>query len=131
VDPPPAEDEAFQKIWREELFHRAWQALREQEEGTDQPVYTVLRFRTKHPDLRSAEAAEQLTQQLGRPISPEWVRKWLQRARREFARCLVDDVARTLAEPTPDLLEEELLELGVRDQCREALADRRQSWGSP
>ena len=48
---------------------------------------------------------------------------WLFRVRGAFASQLVDDVARSLGDPTPDELEDELLELGLRDQCREPLAN--------
>jgi RNA polymerase sigma-70 factor (ECF subfamily) len=122
---PVEEDAAFREIWRQELFSRAWDALRQQESHIGQPVYTVLRFRADHPEMASAQAAEALAKQTGKPVSAEWVRKWVQRARRDFARSLADDIARSLGDPTPDELEEELLELGLRDQCREALESRR------
>jgi RNA polymerase sigma factor (sigma-70 family) len=123
--PPENEDEAFREIWREELFARAWEALREQEDRTGQPLYTVLRFRVNQPALRCAETAGELAKQLGKPVSAGWVRKWLHFARSAFARLLVDDVVRSLGDPTADDLEEELLDLGLRDQCAEELAQRR------
>src|SRR5262249_21326762 len=127
-DPPAAPraaadvDDQFLAIWREELMHHAWMTLEAEEQRTGQPLFTVLRFRTDHPELSSSRAAEQLTARLDRVVSAEWVRKWLHQSRKRFASLLVDGVARSLADPTRDQIEQELLELGLLEYCREAMA---------
>lgn len=128
--PPPDDDRSFLEIWRAELFHRVWEELRHREEATGQPVHTVLRFRTDHPELRSAVVAERLAATLGRPVSAEWVRKWLHRGRKEFADRLVADVARSIGgDPSPDELEAELGALELLDACRDAVGAYRRSRG--
>jgi hypothetical protein len=125
--PSPAKAEAqFLNIWRAELLARAWDALAELERQTGQPHHTVLRFRVDHPDLRSPEMADQLSAQLGRPVSGEWVRKRLFLAREKFTDYLLEEVAQSLADPSLDAVELELIDLGLLDRCRSALARRRE-----
>jgi DNA-directed RNA polymerase specialized sigma24 family protein len=119
----PSGNEAFAGIWRDELMHRAWQALAEMEKRTGQPVHVVLRFRTDHPDLPSHDVAEQLSKSQGKPLSAEWVRKWLFRGRKVFADLLVVEVASSLEDPSSESVEEELRELALLDYCRAALED--------
>lgn len=118
-------DRQFLVSWRKELLNHAWEALARIEQETGQPFHTVLRFRAEHPDLRSAQMAEQLAVQQGKAVTAEWVRKILERARGKFADCLLDDVAHSLDHPSTDQLEEELLDLGLLDYCRPALQRRR------
>jgi DNA-directed RNA polymerase specialized sigma24 family protein len=115
------DDRAFVTIWREELIGLAWKALESQERRGGQPLFTVLRFRADHPDLTSPESAEQLSAKLGRPVGPEWVRKWLRLGRAKFAELLVAEVARTLDVPSRSALGEELGTLGLLEDCRAAL----------
>jgi hypothetical protein len=102
-------------------MQRTWAALKGRESLGGQPLHTVLRLRTDHPNLNSREIAERLSQSLGRPLSPEWARKWVHHARLAFAELLVEDVAGSLADPSPDALEDELGELGLLDHCRAAV----------
>jgi RNA polymerase sigma-70 factor (ECF subfamily) len=124
--PAPVEDDDFLRIWREELMQRTWTALKERESLSGQPLYTVLRFRTDHPELNSQGTAEVLSQHFGRRLSAEWVRKWLHHARQVFADLLVEDVARSLSDPSPEALEEELGDLRLLDHCRETIKTYRQ-----
>jgi RNA polymerase sigma-70 factor (ECF subfamily) len=120
---PDAEDEAFQRIWREELMQRTWTALKAEESRANQPLYTVLRFRTDHPESNSQQMAVQLSESLGRELSAEWVRKWLHRARQVFSELLVKDVAGSISDPSPAALEDELRDLELLDYCRTAAKD--------
>jgi RNA polymerase sigma factor (sigma-70 family) len=125
VDPPEpfaASDRAFQAEWRAQLFEAAWAALRAEEERTGRPLYTLLRYRTDHPDARAAEMAERLADRLGPGANADWVRRRLFDARQHFTDALVAEAARSLHSPTPEDLAEELTALELLDYCREALA---------
>ena len=124
ADPEPAasdSDEAFTAGWRAEVLARAWDALDRHERQTGQPVHTVLKARADRPAARSADLAGHLTTALGRPVTAEWVRKWLLKARERFAAAVVAEVAGTVDPPTPEAVAEELTDLGLLDYCREAL----------
>jgi hypothetical protein len=111
--------------WRDELLARTWRALAEADEKNGHSFYAVLRFRADHPGLRSHEIADQLGRELGKPLTAANVRKTLERARDRFADLLLDEVAHSLADPTPEQLEEELIDLHLLDHCRSALERRR------
>jgi RNA polymerase sigma-70 factor (ECF subfamily) len=122
-DPAPAEHE-FLGCWRQELLARAWQALRLESETTGQPFYAVLRFRADNAALHSPEMAQRLASQLSRPLTAVGVRQLLHRARERFGDALLDEVAQSLDQPTPEQLEQELLDLGLLEYCRSALGRR-------
>jgi len=119
-------DLEFLNIWRAELMNRAWQALAEVERQTGQVLYTVLRYRTDHPDVRSPQMAEQLAERLGKTVTGEWVRKRLHLAREKFTDLLVEEVARSVEDPTLPEIEHELVDLELLDYCRAALERRQQ-----
>ena len=122
VNPAEAEsDRLFVESWCDELLARAWAALAEIEARTGQPFYAVLRFRADHPEMRSPQLAEELTVQLGRRFTAVAVRQILHRARHRFAALLLDEVAHSLENPTPERLEQELVDLGLLEYCRPAL----------
>jgi RNA polymerase sigma factor (sigma-70 family) len=126
---PEADPErGFLDSWRENLLERAREALARVERQTGQPYYKVLHLRLEHPaeELPSAQLAERLGAQLDKVISADHARKLLQRAREKFAECMVDDVAGSLPDPTPQQLEQELEELGLLAYCRPALEKRAQ-----
>lgn len=118
---PASDDRQFTADWREELLGRAWTALEKHEKETGQLYYTVLQHRARRPDVRSAEMAEQLSAELGKPLRADAVRQTLHRAREKFADLLLDEVLETLREPTVELLEGELIEVGLSEYCRPAL----------
>jgi RNA polymerase sigma-70 factor (ECF subfamily) len=118
------QEQGFVEAWRAELMSRAWDALAAWDKQTGQHLHTVLRFRVDHPDVRSPAMAERLADTIGKPLSAEWVRKRLYLAREKFTDTLLDQVAQSLEAPTPDLLQEELIELGMIDYCRAALRRR-------
>lgn len=124
---PADGDDTFEESWRGELLDRAWAALRKHQDETGQLYYSVLQYRAKQPDRRSAEMAEGLTAELGKPVNAAWVRQTLHRARERFADFLLDEVLQTLREPSADLLEDELITVGLLEYCRPALDKRRAS----
>jgi RNA polymerase sigma-70 factor (ECF subfamily) len=117
-------DRSFVESWCDELLARAWGALAEVEAATGQPYHAVLRFRADHPEMRSPELAEQLSDQLGRPFTAVGIRQILHRAREKFAELLLEEVAHSLENPTAEQLVEELVELGLLDYCLPALQRR-------
>lgn len=110
----------FLQSWQDELLARAWKALAE-----FNPHYeAALLLRVENPDLASAQMAEQLTVQFGKPISAAWVRKSLQRAHEKFADLLLEEVACSLESANHEDLETELRELDLLKYCRNALERR-------
>jgi RNA polymerase sigma-70 factor (ECF subfamily) len=127
---PAAPDPLFLETWRQTLLGRAWQALAEVEAQTGQPFHTVLRLRVDQPDLRSAQMAEQLSAQLGKPISAASVRQTLHRARDRYGDLLLDEVVQTLGRSAEEDLEPELIELNLLAYCQTALSRRLNSMDS-
>jgi RNA polymerase sigma-70 factor (ECF subfamily) len=125
VAPGDDPDRQFYENWREELLARAWEALAE----VHPTFYSVLRLRATHPKMASAELAQQLSQQLGKPHTADWVRQSLRRAREMYADLLVEEVARSLESPTVDQVRQELGELNLLDYCPAALG--RYAGGQP
>ena len=123
---PVDDDATFVDSRRDGLLARAWAALAAVEQNEGQPYFTVLKFRTENPQVRSAEMARQLTARLRPPrsYSGPGIRKTLQRARARFADLLVEDIAFSLGKATSDAIEEELIDLGLLAHCRSALARR-------
>jgi RNA polymerase sigma-70 factor (ECF subfamily) len=117
----PDTDAQFLASWRESLLARAWEALERVQSETGQPVYTVLRFRADHLDVHSGLMAEQLSAKLGRPLTAAGVRQTLHRAREKYVDLLVQEILQTLDAPTPEQVEQELIDLGLLEFCAPAL----------
>jgi RNA polymerase sigma-70 factor (ECF subfamily) len=114
-------EEAYRTAWRDELLVRAWAALAKHEKVHGQPFNTVLRFKVENPELRSNEMAERLSVSLGKELTAAGVRKTLERARDCYADLLLDEISQAVESPTAERLEEELIELGLLEQCKSAL----------
>lgn len=133
VDPaarPEADEDCgdaavFLTSWRDELLARAWHGLEQHEHKSGSPYHTALRLRVDEPELRSSDLAARLTQRLGKPMTPEAVRVLVHRARERFAELLLDAVAASIDDPSPDAIEEELIDLRLLDYCRDTLQKRR------
>lgn len=122
--PPDDAESAFTLAWREELMRRAWEALKAVESAGGPPVYSVLRLRTEQPALSSAELACEVGRRLNRHYSVDAIRQALHRARERFIDLLVDEIARSLEDPSTEDLEQELLNLDLYERCRAALNRR-------
>jgi RNA polymerase sigma-70 factor (ECF subfamily) len=110
----------FARGWRQDVLDETWKAL-----ANENPAFhAALLLRIENPDMQSPEMAERLTAQLGKPMTPENVRKTLQRAQIKFAELLIDQVAESLDDPSADL-EAELKELDLLKYCRSALERRK------
>jgi RNA polymerase sigma-70 factor (ECF subfamily) len=113
-------DQDFVSGWRQDLLNQTWAAL-----AADHPAYhAVLLLRVGNPDMQSPELAVQAGERLGKPMTPEYARKTLQRAHGKFADLLLDGVAASLTEPTTEALEAELMALDLLKFCRSALSRR-------
>src|SRR5207247_101653 len=66
-------DERFRQSWRDELLARTWEDLAVREHT----YFTVLHFRAAHPDLAIDEMLDELSQQLGKPLTAQGVRQTL------------------------------------------------------
>jgi hypothetical protein len=119
-------DRQFLESWREQLMAHAWTALEKVQERTGQPFAEVLRLRIAHPELKSGQMAERLSERLGRPVNAGWVRQNLYRAREMFVEALLGHVEHSLGTPSPERLEQELIELGLLEYCRSAMKRRGQ-----
>jgi DNA-directed RNA polymerase specialized sigma24 family protein len=124
-DETARDDRLFLECWRDQLLTRAWDELARLQDRTAQPFHTVLRFRADHPDLHSPQMAEQLSSVMGKPVTAGWVRQVLLRARRKFADLLLEDLAHSLEWPTTELMEQELIDLDLREHCRDAFDEWR------
>jgi RNA polymerase sigma-70 factor (ECF subfamily) len=124
VQPSQEQEQAFLTSWRDELLARAWVALQEMEQTTGQRFFTVLRYRADHPEASAQAMADHLSRVLDRELTAAGVRQTLHRAREKFADFLLDEIAHAIADPTPDALEEELIEVGLLEHCRPALQRR-------
>ena len=114
-------DQQFKQSWCDELLKRSWDALKDLQQNSGRPVFTVMQTRVQHPNLRSKEFAAELSKELGKPISVSNVRVMLHRSRDEFAQLLLQEVSDTLDNPSRATVEEELIELGLLEYCRPAL----------
>lgn len=121
------EDALFQASWRDELLARCWGRLAEYECTSGKPYHTVLRYRVEHPEARSPELAEGLSQALGKSINAGAVRVMLHRSRDAFADLLLEEVTNSLADSSLNAAEEELIELDLLDYCKPALDRRRET----
>ena len=101
----------FVEGWRGELLSRVWSALKDFEDLKSNYYYTVLRFRADHPKLGSVEIAQSISQQINLPVSADWIRQKLHRARGKFAEFLRDEVRSTLPGSTDVDVDNELAEL--------------------
>lgn len=124
-DPAEDLDAVFLASWRKQLIARTWRALAAESRRSSQSLYEVLTFKTDHPDLRSAQIAEHFGDRLGRPVKAEWVRKRLHLARAAFADLMLREVSRTIGTTDRAAIEEELIDLGLLELCRDALDRRR------
>jgi RNA polymerase sigma factor (sigma-70 family) len=117
---PLDDDAVFMASWRAELLDRTWDAL-----AASHPTqHAVLLCRVSEPELPSPQLADRVGGTLGRPLTAVAVRKSLQRAHAQFAELLVEEVARSIGDPSPDDLTTELAALDLLRYCRSAVEQR-------
>jgi hypothetical protein len=114
--------------WRQCLLEKAWQGLKEhQDQAAQSWFYDVLQLKVANPEADSKTLAERASTLLGKPMRPDAFRKQLSRARHLFAELLVKEIAQTLDRPTPQQIEEELVDLGLMSFVRDFLPIRAKS----
>jgi RNA polymerase sigma factor (sigma-70 family) len=119
---PDPTDDAWLADWRRTLLEAARQALHAFQSSHPGNVYaTVLDLVRDHPDDDSAALAERLTACTGQTTSATTCRKQLNRARRKFAELLLEEVKRTLDDPAPERVRDELIEVGLLPYLRDFL----------
>jgi RNA polymerase sigma-70 factor (ECF subfamily) len=132
---PPADaiqEELFVQSWRDQLFSRAWEIVRETQKHSGTPYYSALRLLVDDPELTSAEIGARLSSPEQPPLAAGNVRVVLHRARQMFADRLIVEVADSLEIATTDEIEQELVDLNLLSYCRAALARwRRAACPSP
>lgn len=111
----------FFQSWRNELLLQSWKALYQAERDSGSPFYTLLRMRTEQPGTPSHVLAKQLSERCGKELQAANVRQLLKRAREKFSDVLLRLVVDSLPRATAGDLEQELIELGLLQQCRPAL----------
>jgi DNA-directed RNA polymerase specialized sigma24 family protein len=122
-----AADRAWAGEWRRCLLERAYRALeKHQERSPGNLFHTVLSLLADSPQDDTKALAARASALTGRPLRPEAFRKQVSRARRMLARLLVQEVARTLDQPTPERIKEELIELALWEYIRGLLPSQRQ-----
>jgi RNA polymerase sigma-70 factor (ECF subfamily) len=115
-------DQEWIAEWQGCILARAWHALEDYEQRAPSSLYyTVLRLAVDYPEESSQALAHRANVFAGRPMTSMAFRKQLSRARRLFAEFLVREVEHTLQVPTPERLEEELIEIGLMHHVRDFL----------
>ncbi|MBI3724758.1 hypothetical protein HY251_12505 [bacterium] len=115
-------DDVWLSSWRSCILDRAWRALDLHERSSPGNLFhTTLRLAADHPNESSDALAARASSQRGQELKPDAFRKQLSRARRHFAKLIVTEVAETLETPTPERVEEELIEAGLMDYVKEFL----------
>ncbi len=113
LDPSRPDDE-YDRVWRETVLKRVWSRLETYEAQTPKNRYaTVLRMRVNEPTSPIDEMAVRLSQRLNASITPEGLRKTLQRARTKFLELLIQELRDTLNPATREDIEAEIFDLGL------------------
>jgi RNA polymerase sigma factor (sigma-70 family) len=127
------EEDAWDAEWRARVLGLVWDAMQEQQ--LRQPgshSYTLLKLRTEFPDDTSEQLADKFMGWTGAPLRADALRQKLRRARLQFVDLLVAELGRTMDQPSPEKIEEELVVLGLIDLVRDLLPqDRRQTKPGP
>jgi hypothetical protein len=118
----PLAEKVLNATWRRSLLELAQAALEEHDRTHPGSVLgAVLRLRIEHPDDDSAQLAVRLSAAAGRPFRADATRQQLRRARVRFAQLLIEEVARGQNDPTPERIEEDLIEIGLMEYVRDFL----------
>lgn len=124
-EPDSALDEEWLTAYRHSVLEGARRSLEAYQEQHPGNVFaTVLRLLEEHPEEDSKELAERLSTVTGRCYRPANFRQQVRRARQQLAHFLVEQVRQTLTNPTPELVDEEMNEVGLMSYVRDFLPDQ-------
>lgn len=123
-EPPPMEKE-WDDQWRQCMLERVWEALELHErQKPDNHAYTVMKIFVEHQASEdSDQMANRCSERLNKPMRADAFRKQLSRARRLFAKLLMQEVVQTIEQPTPERIEEELVDVGLLSELKPYLPD--------
>lgn len=112
-------DREWAAEWRGAMLGQALEKLEDQERlAPGGRLYLALTLARDNPEADSPALAALAATHSGRPMTPEAFRKQLSRARTALANLLADEVRRTLEDPTPEDIDEELADLGLQELVR-------------
>ena len=111
--------DTFDQDWVIEILRRTWEALRQRQQEKSTAYYAVLRARAESPEMNSQQLCDVLSVELPQQtVNDVWVRQNLSRARKVFATLLRAEVAGTLKDSRPEIVDEELMALGLLKYCQ-------------
>jgi RNA polymerase sigma factor (sigma-70 family) len=116
------QEPSFDQCLRAELLDQAWRGLSD----VNPTYHAVLSMRVSHPDMSSREIADGVNLQTGKRLSPDTIRKTLERARGKFADLLLQEVSRVCEANAIEQLREELDHLDLLKYCQASLDRWRQ-----
>ena len=106
-------DQEWTAAWQRSVLDMTWAAMEDYARAHPQSVsWIILRLRADHPEDDLAQLAAPCATDRQIP-APAALRQQLRRARLRFAELLVEEVAKSLDGPTPERVEEELIETGL------------------
>jgi RNA polymerase sigma-70 factor (ECF subfamily) len=122
IQPDSEADRTYSSEWRTCVLERAWQAIElHQQQNADNLFYSVLRLYSDDPKTSSDDHAVKLSEQLGRTVRADAFRQQLHRARKHFAKLIVEEVRQTIQNPNSESIEQELIDLDLMEFVRESL----------
>ncbi len=114
-----AMDQHWIAEWRRCLLDRArWVLEQHQSRSPGNLFHTVLNMVVDYPQDDTATLAARTSALIGRPLRAEAFRKQVSRARFLLAKLIVQEVAETLIDPTPEQVKAELIDLALWDYIR-------------
>lgn len=115
-------DDEWLTTWRQAVLDLAWQGLREFEQSHRGNVsHALLKLRVEWPDASIGELADHLAEATGARLREPALRQQLRRARLRFAELLIEELARSIDDASPERVEEELSDLELLDYVRDFL----------
>ena len=112
-------DAAWDRQWQKSVLDCALRALENFERANPGCVYaTLLKLRAEHADADSPQLAELLSYATGKAWKPDATRQQLRRGRLRLAQLLVEEIAGSMNSPSADLIEAELIDLGLMEYVR-------------
>jgi hypothetical protein len=117
-------DDAWNQEWQRVVLDKAWRLLEQHERTSPQGMhFTALKLAVEFPQETSEQLAARAAARLQRPVNAAAFRKQLSRARRHFARLIVEEVSQTLTSDVHRDLADELAELGLLPYVKGELPD--------